>query len=550
MRSARWAIGAAILLVASSVALLGAQPVSAAVPIPQFGPYQFSPLGSNAESVAIGDFNGDGRNDVVVATTASVEGGNHRKVIVLAGSVEGSLTPVQRMDSDLAADERAWPGLAAGDVDGDGRADVALATQRGVDLYLQSDGALAERQLVEFPGAHQVEIEDFDGDGHGDLVTTGTAGVAWRRGVGDGTFGPPTVLSSRPQEEIETGDVNGDGRTDLVGVTGDDSMIHVFVQTAAGTFGPPADYPGAGAEGLAVADVTGDGRADVALAVGGNRPFSGIIVYPQRSQGPLGPAVQYGSYDVPTALEAGDLNGDGRLDLFTLHNGWGAVGAYAQDLYGRLSAERLFDYPVLGSFWNKKGLALGDVTGDGRTDAVFTESGNVVLMPGKAPLPPASTTTTSTTRPPPPAAPLKGWGLNHVGQLGDGTTVERDAPAASPSTVANPRALAGGAFHSLALQPAGTVLAWGWNGLGQLGTGSTVDSHLPVLVRGVTGVTAVAAGAHHSLALREDGTVWAWGWNAVGQLGNGSLADARLPTRVPGLTGVVAIAAAATTAWP
>ncbi len=74
------------------------------------------------------------------------------------------------------------------------------------------------------------------------------------------------------------------------------------------------------------------------------------------------------------------------------------------------------------------------------------------------------------------------------------------------------KAVAGGAFHSLALRNDGTVRAWGWNGFGALGDGSTTERNSPVRVAGLDHVTAIAAGAYHSLALRDDGTVVAWGF--------------------------------------
>ncbi len=84
-------------------------------------------------------------------------------------------------------------------------------------------------------------------------------------------------------------------------------------------------------------------------------------------------------------------------------------------------------------------------------------------------------------------------------------------------------------YHSLALKIDGSVWSWGWNGLGKLGDGTTVDRDLPVRA-GLDGVTAIATGAFHSLAVVGDGTIRAWGWNAYGQLGSGSTHDIGWPT--------------------
>jgi hypothetical protein len=145
---------------------------------------------------------------------------------------------------------------------------------------------------------------------------------------------------------------------------------------------------------------------------------------------------------------------------------------------------------------------------------------------------------------------VKAWGLNNDGQLGNGTTTNSSVPVEVKelSTVA---AIAGGGFHSLALLSDGTVMAWGSNGNGQLGTSSGLETcgvftchRTPGAVSGLTEVTAIAAGLAHSLALLSDGTVMAWGWDNEGQLGNGAISEAEpVPGPVAGLTGVTEISA-------
>ncbi len=141
------------------------------------------------------------------------------------------------------------------------------------------------------------------------------------------------------------------------------------------------------------------------------------------------------------------------------------------------------------------------------------------------------------------------WGWNHFGQLGIGCSYTTSCePALEPRPVAVPtnlqkvKAVAAGGFHSLALLENGTVLSWGFNGVGQLGFGTTDAQVSPHPVPGLTDVVAISAGIYHSLAVRSDGSVWAWGWNYFGQLGDGTTTDRPVPTRVPGLTGVTAVA--------
>lgn len=140
------------------------------------------------------------------------------------------------------------------------------------------------------------------------------------------------------------------------------------------------------------------------------------------------------------------------------------------------------------------------------------------------------------------------WGLNGNGEMGDGTIfTHRSSPTQVPG-LSDIVAMDGGAGHVLAVKADGTVRAWGSNGQGQLGNGTTsvggcVCVTTPVQVSGLTGVVAVSGGIGHSLALKGDGTVWAWGDNSDGQLGNGTTANSSTPVAVPGLAGVSAIAA-------
>jgi alpha-tubulin suppressor-like RCC1 family protein len=139
---------------------------------------------------------------------------------------------------------------------------------------------------------------------------------------------------------------------------------------------------------------------------------------------------------------------------------------------------------------------------------------------------------------------LWAWGYNGDGQLGDGTTVRRTT-FAQVTTIVDVVAVGGGSAFSMALKADGTVWTWGANDHGQLGDGTLTGSLTPKQVPALSGVVAIAAGASHALAVKGDGTVWAWGNNYDGQLGDGSLAQRTLPVQVIGLADVAGVSGGA-----
>ena len=127
------------------------------------------------------------------------------------------------------------------------------------------------------------------------------------------------------------------------------------------------------------------------------------------------------------------------------------------------------------------------------------------------------------------------WGLNNLGQLGDGTTADSDVPV-SPLLPSDTRIVAagGGQDTSYALTSAGQELAWGFGGFGSLGDGTDDSSDAPVAVSlpAGTDVTAIAAEYYSGLARTAAGTLLAWGEGYYGDLGNGSTASSDLPVTV------------------
>jgi alpha-tubulin suppressor-like RCC1 family protein len=131
---------------------------------------------------------------------------------------------------------------------------------------------------------------------------------------------------------------------------------------------------------------------------------------------------------------------------------------------------------------------------------------------------------------------LYAWGGNGAGQLGNGTTSDRLAPEVTGADVDWTSVIAGG-FHTLARKSTGSLWAWGRNDYGQLGDGSGVQQTSPVRVNTDTDWAVIAAGRFHTLATKSNGSLWAWGANSEGQLGDGTGIDRETPRLIEAGTG-------------
>jgi type VII secretion-associated serine protease mycosin len=352
----------------------------AAATAPMFDPYRAVHTGSRPEQTLVADVTGDGRNDVVMLTGAFNDPANDNHVFVLAQNADGSLAdPVK-----YALPARGY-GLVALDTDGDGRQDVAVSTETGVELLRQTDTGTLHDDGVAAGTASvgRIVAADMNGDKLDDLV-----GITPANGVVLYTQGPAGTFTASPVTSdaavmLAVGDLDGDHRPDVVTYASTGAAVHVYHQGDAGW--TRTDHPCAVASypylrGLTVADVTGDGRADVVAAIGGNQPNSKIDVLAQNAAGGLDAAVAYSAYDLPAPVLAADVTGDGRADVLAGHEAWTTLGVHPQQADGTLGAELRF--PVPYSFFDAMGMGVGDFTGDGRPDVALAavDTGDLVLV--------------------------------------------------------------------------------------------------------------------------------------------------------------------------
>ncbi|MFI7429403.1 FG-GAP-like repeat-containing protein [Micromonospora sp. NPDC049836] len=373
--------------VGASASAAVAHPVVPAYGQVNYGSYRTYGFGTvTPSSVAVADVTGDGRADLLMGTYTYAElPEDNCKLLVLAQRPDGTLAPPQVLAT------HGYPNgtvvLATGDVDADGDTDVAAIADSGVDVFVQQAGGLAAPVLLPLATRPtDLRLADLNADRRADLVVAEQDRLTVHASMDGRTFAPPVLVDDGYDRGlVDTADLDGDGRRDIVQLTNTTATLEVFTQTAEGGFARAGAYPvpdgtARGIGSMAAGDLTGDGRADVAVTAGGNKPGSRLLVFPQTGAGALGAPVAYPHYDIPQPLVLADVNGDALLDAVTAHGGWQAAGVSLQRPDGQLGRERLWGLPYASSYPGR-GLAVGDLTGDGRPDLVLADynSGLVVL---------------------------------------------------------------------------------------------------------------------------------------------------------------------------
>ena len=116
---------------------------------------------------------------------------------------------------------------------------------------------------------------------------------------------------------------------------------------------------------------------------------------------------------------------------------------------------------------------------------------------------------------------VKCWGYNLDGELGNASTMNSNVPI-SVRGIEGAIAVHSGYKHACVVFPAGTVSCWGYNQTGELGNGTLMNNSVPTTVGGLSGVATSSSGAAHTCAVLTNGDLYCWGDNEVGELGTGS----------------------------
>ncbi|MCA6388221.1 MAG: VCBS repeat-containing protein, partial [Cytophagales bacterium] len=346
--------------------------------------------GSFPYPVSIGDLDGDGKADLALAN----EGSNTVSVFRNTGSA-GTISYAAKVDFTTGS----LPfSVSIGDLDGDGKADLAVAnySSNTVSVFRNtgSPGTISYAAKVDFTtgsgsGPNSVSIGDLDGDGKADLAVanynsntvsvirnTGSAGTISYAAKVDFTTGFAPY-------SVSIGDLDGDGKADLAVANGSGSSVSVFRNTgSAGTisYAAKVDFTtGLFPYSVSIGDLDGDGKADLAIA---NQSSNTVSVF--RNTGSAGTIsyaakVDFATGSDPSSASIGDLDEDGKADLAVANASSNTVSVFRNTgSAGTISYATKVDFATGIS---PLSVSIGDLDGDGKADlAVANKGSNTVSV--------------------------------------------------------------------------------------------------------------------------------------------------------------------------
>ncbi len=309
--------GARVLLaIAATLLVVELSPKAWAGGAVQFGPATNFATGNNPGAIAVGDFNHDGKPDIVVMTGAGVS-----LLLNLGNGVLADPTNSPALFSYGGA-------IAAGDFNNDGKLDIVdvsdtSSTPGGSILFGDGNGFFPARTNLSYSYyAGSVVVGDFNRDGNLDLAIGNSGYVTVALGRGDGSFGSPTnytLNAIRANTDMRAADVYGHGRTDLVvsvNSSANSNCFCVLSNKSDGTFAVSQYFAAGGRSenhySLEAGDFNADGNQDVAVL---NYNAQSATIWINSGNGNFIPTHEYQLGFSPANIIKEDFNGDGKIDL-------------------------------------------------------------------------------------------------------------------------------------------------------------------------------------------------------------------------------------------
>jgi len=335
--------------------------------------------------LAVADVNGDGKPDALVT---NYNGGT---LGVLLGNGAGGFT-LQPNPPQTGTNSNPF-GVAVADVNGDGKPDALVinftSNTLGVLIGNGAGGFTLQPNLPQIKGiaSYKVTVADVNGDSKPDALVPNYSNNTLQVLLGDGAGGftsraslPSTGANSAPFD-VAVADINGDGKPDALTANTSANTLGVLLGDGAGGFTLQPNSPQTGAnsgpQSVVVVDVNGDGKLD-ALTANSRSSTLGVLLGDGKGGFVLqanlpSTGVSSGPFNVVVA----DVNGDGKLDALASNYNTNTLGVLLGNGAGGFTLQ--LNSPAVGIFDHPSAVAVADVNGDRKPDALMISNNTSVL---------------------------------------------------------------------------------------------------------------------------------------------------------------------------